>query len=175
MIASAQTLRRYQPVTPFEERQKAFGMTFGLGPAGYDIRIAEDIRIEPGGFRLASSMEYFMMPNFLLGIVHDKSTWARLGLCVQNTVIEPGWKGHLTIELTNHRPKERELNMQMAHPIELKRGMPIAQIIFHILDKPTDQPYNGKYQNQAEGPQPAILEPSADVKILLKDDTRADS
>jgi dCTP deaminase len=151
MIASAQTLARYQPVTPFVQRQKAFGMTFGLGPAGYDIRIAEDIQLLPGDFKLASSIEYFMMPNNLLGIVHDKSTWARLGLCVQNTVIEPGWKGFLTLELTNH-------NKDCA--LTIKAGMPISQIIFHMLDKDTDIPYKGKYQNQGEGPQPAILEPS---------------
>jgi dCTP deaminase len=40
-----------------------------------------------------------------MGIVHDKSTWARRGLVVQNTVIEPGWHGYqTTIELTNHGP-----------------------------------------------------------------------
>lgn len=159
MIASAQTLRKYQPLTPFVERQKAFGMTFGLGPAGYDIRIAEDLELPPGGFRLASSLEHFMMPDDMLGIVHDKSTWARLGLCVQNTVIEPGWKGYLTLELTNHQLAE-SLKWTNKTTIRLTKGMPIAQIIFHMLDKPTDQPYRGKYQNQAEGPQQAILEPT---------------
>lgn len=161
MIASAQTLRKYQPLTPFVERQTAFGMTFGLGPAGYDIRIAENIDLWAGRFALASSMEEFMMPDNMLGIVHDKSTWARLGLCVQNTVIEPGWKGFLTLELTNHsNPSTWD---HARGPLELKAGMPIAQIIFHILDQPTDSPYKGKYQNQKEGPQEAILEhPTSD-------------
>ena len=79
-----------------------------------------------------------------MGIVHDKSTWARRGLVVQNTVIEPGWHGYLTrSKLTNHGPDA--LSLQMA--------MLIAQIVFHRLEEATEQPYDGKYQNQPSGPQ----------------------
>lgn len=146
MIVSDHTLRFYRPVEPFEERTKAFGLTYGLGPAGYDVRIAEDLWLPPQTpMKLASTMERFTMPHTLLGVVHDKSTWARRGLAVQNTVIEPGWCGFLTLELTNHGDQL----------LRLERGMPIAQIIFHLLDQPTSQPYNGKYQHQAAGPQPA--------------------
>ena len=162
MIASAQTIRERQPILPFLERGKHNGMTFGLGPAGYDIRAAEDIDLLPGGFQLGSSLEQFIMPNDMLGVVHDKSSWARKGLALQNTVIEPGWKGYLTLEYTNHLPSVGEhLRNSGGWPwnhILIKRGDPIAQIIFHMLDKPTDQPYNGKYQNQAAGPQEAIHE-----------------
>lgn len=151
MIASAQTLRSIKPIRPFHERTVSNGFTYGLGPAGYDIRIAEDVVISGGEFALASSIEEFDMPDYLMGIVHDKSTWARLGLCVQNTVIEPGWKGFLTIELTNHR--------QGAFTgIQIVKGTPICQIVFHHLDKPTDAPYIGKYQNQRQGIQEAIFE-----------------
>ena len=149
MIASAQTLRMIKPVSPFEERTRYNGFTYGLGPAGYDLRIAEDITIPHNGFALASSLEHFKMPSNLLGVVHDKSTWARLGLCVQNTVIEPGWRGYLTLELTNHNPHG---------PLAIKAGTPICQVIFHILDQLTDKPYEGKYQDQRMGIQPAILE-----------------
>lgn len=152
MIASAQTLRRIRPIEPFYERTRYNGFTYGLGPAGYDIRIAEDVVISGGEFALASSIEEFFMPDYLMGIVHDKSTWARLGLCVQNTVIEPGWKGFLTIELTNHRQGPFTA-------IQIRRGTPICQIVFHHLDRPTDSPYEGKYQNQRQGIQEAILEP----------------
>lgn len=155
MIASDTLLRIVQPIVPFAERTTFRGMTYGLGPAGYDIRIAEDLDIAPGGFVLASSFERFQMPNNLLGVVHDKSTWARLGLCVQNTVIEPGWEGFLTLELTNHN------SQALGNRIRLIRGMPIAQVIFHILDQPTSQPYRGKYQDQKAGPQEAILESDA--------------
>lgn len=153
MVVSHQTLLNMAhygqaPITPFRLRQVHNGKTYGLGPAGYDIRAAEEVVIPPGGFRLGSSMESFNMPSDLLAYVKDKSSWARQGLCVQNTVIEPGWNGFLTLEYTNHSDKE----------ITIQAGDPIAQIIFHKLDFPTRQPYNGKYQNQEAGPQGAIDE-----------------
>lgn len=145
MIASAQTIRVMRPVEPFFERTESHGMTFGLGPAGYDVRIAEALTILPGEFHLASTIEHFTMPNDHLAMVADKSTWAREGLAVQHTVIEPGWRGWLTLELTNHGPD----------PITLHCGHPIAQIVFHRLDQPTELPYNGRYQDQEAGPQQA--------------------
>lgn len=148
MIIPAQTIRQIKPITPFCERTKFEGMSYGLSAAGYDIRIAEDIELASGTFCLASSLEYFNMPDDVLAYVKDKSTWARQGLCVQNTVIEPGWKGYLTLELTNHGTL----------PLTFKIGMPIAQIIFHRLEAPTEQPYDGKYQNQLAGAQKPIFE-----------------
>lgn len=150
MILSYQSLLMRRPVSPFCERTKFNGMTFGCGPAGYDIRIAEDIFLPGQSFVLASSLEWFRMPTDLLGIVHDKSTWARKGLALQNTVIEPGWSGYLTLELSNHTRSS----------IVIDAGSPIAQIIFHLLDEPTIYPYpqDGKYQNQKAGAQPAIFE-----------------
>lgn len=147
MIASAQTIRKMRPVEPFHERTAHNGMTFGVGPAGYDVRIAEDVYLEPGEFQLASTVERFSMPSSHLAKVTDKSTWARLGLTVQNTVIEPGWRGYLTLELTNHSPRR----------LWVKAGSPIAQIIFLQLDEPTDSPYAGRYQDQEAGAQPARL------------------
>jgi dCTP deaminase len=148
MIASAQTLRRLQPVFPFLERAKKNGMSYGLSSCGYDIRIAQSVYLEPGAFTLASSVEEFQMPNNLVGIVHDKSTWARQGLTVQNTVIEPGWRGFLTLELTHH-------GYDNIYP---EAGDPIAQVVFHLLDETTEQPYSGKYQDQTSGPVEAIFE-----------------
>lgn len=151
MIASNQTLWRLKPVAPMCVRSKANGMTYGVGPAGINLRIREDVILNVGGFVLASSLERFEMPMNLLGVVHDKSTWARLGLCVQNTVIEPGWHGYLTIELTNHSQS----------PLEIKAGTPICQVVFHVLDEQTELPYEGKYQDQKKGVQEAILESDA--------------
>jgi dCTP deaminase len=153
-VASAQTLRRLQPVRPFEERQRQNGMSFGLSACGYDVRIDLDDKwagewwMPPGEFLLASTLEEFNMPPNLVGIVHDKSTWARKGLAVQNTVIEPGWRGYLTLELTNHGNEE----------LCLQHGDPIAQILFHLLDEETEQPYQGKYQDQERGAQAARFE-----------------
>lgn len=151
MIASGQTIRRLGIFEPFHERTKHEGMTFGLGPAGYDVRVEFDGKglcqyadVEPGDFILASTVEHFTMPDNLLGVVHDKSSWVRKGIAVHNTVIEPGWKGFLTLEIAN----------QTLRRIRIQRGAPIAQIIFHYLDEPAI-PYDGKYQDQERGPQQA--------------------
>lgn len=148
MILSAQSIRALKPLQPFHERTTAHGLTFGISPAGYDVRIAEDLLMWPGRFVKASTVEAFDMPATVLAHVTDKSTWARRGLCVQNTVIEPGWRGFLTLELTMHAWSF----------LRIKAGMPIAQILFLSLDMPTEQPYCGKYQDQLAGSQPAILE-----------------
>lgn len=152
MILPAQIIRLIKPVTPFHERTKEFGMSYGLSAAGYDIRIAETLILHAGEFSLASSLEKFNMPNNVLAYVKDKSTWARQGLTVQNTVIEPGWKGYLTLELTNHNL------FHQAKDIQLIKGMPIAQIVFHKLMEATEQPYDGKYQNQPAGAQLPLFE-----------------
>ena len=174
MILSGQSIARLNIIRPTVVRTREFGMTYGLGPAGYDVRIEfglndkgshypkdpngyvesdDDIYIpeyipyktlKQGQFSLASTMEKFHMPKDVVGIVHDKSTWARRGIAVQNTVIEPGWNGYLTLEITNHGHEN----------ITIMRGMPIAQIIFHKTDEPTFG-YDGKYQNQERGPQEA--------------------
>lgn len=149
--------KRDSLIYPFNERSTAWGLTYGVGPAGYDIRLAEDIVLHPGWFSLGSSLEHFTMPNDLIAFVHDKSTLARMGLDVKNTVIEPGWRGHLTLELTNnwHPDQSYESDLKVLH---LKRGQPIAQIIWHKLETFTHLPYNGKYQDQKAGVQEPILE-----------------
>lgn len=148
VILSAQSIRKVVPISPFHEKTVVHGISFGLSSCGYDVRIDQDILMWPGRFALASTIEQFSMPDYLAARVLDKSSWARQGICVQNTFIEPGWKGYLTLEITNHG----------WHFRRLVRGMPIAQIIFEQLDEPTELPYQGKYQNQEAGPQPARYE-----------------
>jgi dCTP deaminase len=149
MILSAQSIRkRVGMIVPFTERSVFMGMTYGLGPAGYDVLIAENKIIRPGEFFLASTVEHFSMPNDVVAMVKDKSSWARKGIVLQNTVIEPGWRGYLTLEITHHGEQA----------ITLTRGMPIAQIVFMQMDEPTEIPYNGKYQDQKAGAQEAIEE-----------------
>ena len=134
------------PISPFHERTThENGMTFGLSPAGYDIRVAEKVWLMGGEFKLASTVERFTMPHDLIAQVCDKSSLARKGLAVQNTIIEPGWRGYLTLELTNHG----------WNTLQLEAGSPIAQIIFMRLEEATEQPYDGRYQDQPAGPQQA--------------------
>ena len=148
MILPAQIIRKLKPILPFHERAVFKGMSYGLSHAGYDVRIAESIALKAGEFSLASTMEEFFMPQDVVGFVHDKSTWARRGLSLFNTVIEPGWNGFLTLELVNHSSES----------IVIWEGTPIAQIVFMRTEEPTEKPYTGKYQNQKRGPQGAIDE-----------------
>lgn len=116
---------------------KTMGQIQVIEPENQQYNVAE---IVEGNFVLASAIEEFQMPDDLVGIVHDKSTWARHGLSVANTVIEPGWRGFLTLELTYHGHK----------PLHLSAGTGIAQVIFHQLWEKTI--YQGSYQDQDDRP-----------------------
>lgn len=102
--------------------------------------------LAPGAFILARAIEYFKVPRDIVAIVSDKSTWARCGLAVQNTVVDPGFEGDLTLEISNHNFR----------PIRLYPGAGIAQVHFHrVLGKVLtsygdrkDQ-RGGKYQHQS--------------------------
>jgi len=148
MICNGNELVIEQPLSPMlNTKKRAHGVSYGMSEAGYDIRIAQSVTLHPfRRFSLASAIERFTMPESLVGIVHDKSTWARRGLSVFNTVIEPGWHGFLTLELVYHGWK----------PIRIPAGAGIAQVIFHETCE--NSAYSGKYQNQGAGPQKAILE-----------------
>jgi dCTP deaminase len=152
MILSAQSIRRrclevFPPlIDPFVERGVSpGGKSFGLGPASYDVRLDQRLRLPPRGCERASTLERFCMPLDLAGAARDKSTWARIFVSVLNTHLDPGWPGWLTLEIVNHSLDE----------IVIAEGEPIAQIVFELLDFPTEQPYDGKYMNQERGPQPA--------------------
>lgn len=148
MIVNRACLYSHSPVKPMERaKKKLHGVSFGLSEAGYDIRIKQDVILHPfKRFSLASSMEFFDMPENMVAIVHDKSTWARKGLSVFNTVIEPGWRGYLTLELVYHGWK----------PLKIRQGSGIAQVLFHELL--ISAHYVGKYQDQPDEPIAAIME-----------------
>ena len=147
MIVNSRSLLKAQPLTPMiQSKVKEQGVSWGMSEAGYDIRVKQDLWLHPfRRFTLASSVEGFSMPSDLVAIVHDKSTWARLGVAVQNTVIEPGWKGFLTLEITYHG----------WGAVRIPAGSGIAQVVFHEVKHP--RIYNGKYQNQIDDVQEAIL------------------
>ena len=97
------------------------------------------VLIPPHGYALGVSLEKFNMPDDIIGICLGKSTYARCGVIVNLTPLEPGWKGHLTIEISNANPL----------PVVIYLGEGIAQVIFFKGDKPSSK-YEGKYQNQEE-------------------------
>jgi dCTP deaminase len=135
-------------IEPFEERGVFDGKSFGLSACSYDIRIREACRLCPGDFMLASTLERFQIPHDICCTVHDKSSWARKGIAVQNTLFDPGWCGYATLELSNH-------GTDIVH---IKAGSPIAQVVFDRLDKPTELPYHGKYLDQPARPVESIDE-----------------
>lgn len=160
MILSGQTIRKLctlpRPgevdhplmIQPFAERGVANGKSYGLSVAGYDIRLSRNVTLLPGEMELAAAIERFDMPLDVMGMVKDKSSWARTGLSVYNTVIEPGWKGFLTLELVYHGTGR----------LMLVAGDPIAQVVFQRLDEPAEKGYAGKYQHQGPEPTPARYE-----------------
>jgi dCTP deaminase len=147
-ILSGQTIRRLAIVEPMRERYlDENGNSAGLSAAGYDITVDAQIDLAPGQFVLACTCERFVMPRNVVGVVHDKSSLARKGLAVQNTILEPGWRGYLTLELSNHS----------AYRIRLPAASAIAQVVFHFLDEPAEKPYGSpgsgsKYQDQERMP-----------------------
>lgn len=145
-VLSAQTIRCLKLIEPCHmPYTDVHGNSAGLSACGYDLTLAQSVRIKSGGFLLASTAERFYLPHDVVGIIHDKSSLARRGLVVQNTVAEPGWRGYLTLELTNHSPEE----------LFFAQWAAICQVVFHLLDQPTILPYKGKYQDQPQEPVPA--------------------
>lgn len=156
MIVNGRALLLAAPIkNMISTKETLNGVSHGLGEAGYDIRIKQDVLLyedglfidgewRKGHFTIASAIEEFSMPNNLVGIVHDKSTWARRGLSVFNTVIEPGWCGFLTLELVYHG----------SGPLHIRAGSGIAQVVFHHTACRAE--YDGKYQNQSDMPVEAI-------------------
>ena len=104
--------------------------------------------LHPGEFVLAVTMERVEVPTDLVGRLDGKSSLGRLGLIVHSTAgfVDPGFKGRLTLELTNLT------NL----PIQLYPGMPVSQISFSELSSPAETPYGkmsgSKYQGQS-GPE----------------------
>lgn len=160
--------KRSSLIEPFVDRYSVYledlgiGLSGGLGPHGYDIALAEDVVIMPGRTVLASSRERFNIPDTIRGAMFNKSTWRRLGVeCGAATILEAGWRGHLTIEIsyfpTLHSGVVDEIPMLGIRPgpICIPGGTPIGQVEFSWLDGPTSRPYDGRYQDQPDRPVPA--------------------
>ena len=160
MIINGNYLLQAAPIkNMLSTKERSNGVSHGLAEAGYDIRIKQrvvftennciyvnGVLADKGKFIKASAIDEFQMPTNLVGVVHDKSTWARQGLSVFNTVIEAGWNGFLTLELVYHANEY----------LEIPAGAGIAQVLFTKMAQ--DGQYEGKYQNQADKPVDAVFE-----------------
>lgn len=126
-----------------------------VDPLDFDTRCYDSV-VVPGGERLivpphsyalGVSMERFQIPDDVVGICVGKSTYARCGIIVNVTPLEPGWRGYLTIEIAN----------TTGLPAAVYPGQGIAQILFFQGDRPntTYGDRAGKYQDQTSEPIPA--------------------
>jgi len=115
----------------------------------------EPFVLHPGEFVLGQTLEWVELPNDLVARLEGKSSLGRLGLLIHSTAgyVDPGWKGKLTLELSN------VANL----PIALYFGMKIGQISFFEMSSPVDRPYGSaglgsKYQGQSEPTASAYFE-----------------
>ena len=100
---------------------------------------AEKYLLLPGQFVLATTQEYFELPDDLTAFVEGRSSLGRMGLFIQNAGwVDPGFKGEITLELYNAN----------RCAIELQAGRRVGQLVFAKLDEHALNPYNGKYQGQ---------------------------
>ena len=106
---------------------------------GYKTIETDKYLILPGQFVLATTMEYFELPDDLTAFVEGRSSLGRMGLFIQNAGwVDPGFKGEITLELYNAN----------RCAIELQAGRRVGQLVFAKMDDSALNPYNGKYQGQ---------------------------
>ncbi|MEX0891485.1 MAG: dCTP deaminase [Gemmatimonadota bacterium] len=158
-------------IEPFVDRQVRDGaVSYGLSSFGYDIRVADEYKvftdvygvvvdpkafdersfvdikadhciIPPNSFALARTLEYFRIPEDTLVVCVGKSTYARCGIIVNVTPLEPGWEGHLTLEISNTTPL----------PAKIYSNEGLAQLLFFQGEEVPEVTYAsraGKYQSQ---------------------------
>lgn len=166
-----QMARDHAMIEPFTETQKRDGViSYGLSSYGYDARVADQFKIftnvdsaivdpkafspasfvdrttdiciiPPNSFALAHTVEYFRIPRDTLVICLGKSTYARCGIIVNVTPLEPEWEGQVTIEISNTTPL----------PAKIYAGEGICQFLFLQGASPCEVSYAdkaGKYMGQ---------------------------
>jgi len=162
-------VQSHNMIDPFVSTQQSSNcISYGLSSFGYDMRVstswivfknplmntiadpktsvrteqhsAMEIVIPPGGFVLCHSVERFSIPDNVMVMVVGKSTYARIGLIVNVTPLEPGWEGIVTIELSNTNTV----------PVRVYGMEGIAQCLFFKGNRPTTTyaDRNGRYQRQ---------------------------
>jgi dCTP deaminase len=108
-----------------------------LNPAGYDLRCSRTVVIKPKKYELVATIETVELSLKITAYMHIRSSLAREGIIGSFAVVDPGFRGQLTLNLHNVSDKE----------VSLIEGERIVQIVFHILGSPAIKGYNGSYQN----------------------------
>jgi dCTP deaminase len=116
-------------IEPFEETS--------LNPAGYDLRLAAAAVLEPLEHRLVATMERVEVGRDLVGALHIRSSLAREGIVGSLALVDPGFRGQLTISLFNGGNKA----------VQLKAGERFVQMTLHRLGRQATTKYNGRYQD----------------------------
>ncbi|GLB29916.1 dCTP deaminase [Lacrimispora amygdalina] len=105
----------------------------------YKTIVTDKYILLPGQFVLATTLEYFAMPDDLTAFVEGRSSLGRMGLFIQNAGwVDPGFEGEITLELFNAN----------RCAIELQSGRRVGQLVFAKMDENALNPYRGKYQGQ---------------------------
>jgi dCTP deaminase len=116
-------------ITPFE--------ISCLNPAGYDLRSSSEVVIKTKQYELTATLETVELGLKVTAFLHIRSSLAREGIVGSFAVVDPGFRGQLTLNLHNAGEKE----------ITIKEGEPIVQIVFHKLGGSARKGYSGLYQN----------------------------
>ena len=108
-----------------------------LNPAGYDLRCSKKVILKPKHYELVATLETVELGLNVTAYLHIRSSLAREGVIGSFAVVDPGFRGQLTLNLHNVSGKE----------VILREGERIVQIVFHNLGSATKKGYNGSYQN----------------------------
>ena len=112
---------------------------FRLNPAGVDLRIDRDIHLEPKQQLLVASIERVELSNGIVGFLHLRSSLAREGLFASLALVDPGFRGQLTVSLYNSGDST----------VNLGKGERFIQLSLLRLGKPAINKYAGRYQNSS--------------------------
>lgn len=108
-------------------------------PIEYETMECDSYLLLPKQFVLATTNEYFMLPDNITAFVEGRSSIGRLGLFIQNAGwVDPGFEGQITLELFN----------ASNFAINIKAGTRVGQLVFAKMDHSAEKPYRGKYQGQ---------------------------
>ena len=108
-----------------------------LNPAGYDLRCSKTVVLKPRQYELVATMETVELGLRIAAFLHIRSSLAREGVVGSFAVVDPGFRGQLTLNLHNVGEKE----------VTLREGERIVQIVFHTLGGVARKGYSGSYQN----------------------------